>query len=136
MIRELRERKNISQRNLATILGVSNTAIYKIEKNVNTYFNMDLLQKIAKALDTTVEDIMKEVEQDEKTEKENKKQNDEPSAEEIESFLAGKKMLMFKGKLISETSLKGIYAFLQAVETELNEKEKKKNNWIFLFFYL
>ncbi|WP_434643820.1 helix-turn-helix transcriptional regulator [Thermoanaerobacterium thermosaccharolyticum] len=33
VIRELRQNKNISQRELANILGVSNTAIYKIENN-------------------------------------------------------------------------------------------------------
>lgn len=67
VIKELRKKKKLSQRKLASMLGISNTALSKIENNNITYFNMEILQRIAKALDTTVDEIMKQVENPENT---------------------------------------------------------------------
>lgn len=132
IIRELRIKKGFSQRQLALYVNISNTALSKIEKNKNKYFDPSLLAKIAKALGTTVEDIMKQVElediEEEKKEKLNKDNiqeestPDEPDIEAIENFLAGQKMLMFKGKLLSQESLKSVYAFLQFLEKEYGDK--------------
>lgn len=134
IIKELRIKKGLSQRQLALYVNISNTALSKIEKNKNKYFDPILLAKIARALGTTVEDIMKQVElenaEEEKDQKlgkediQNESTTAEPSVEEIEDFLAGRKMLMFKGKPLSEESLKSVYAFLQFLEEKYGDKNK------------
>ncbi|MGH2331074.1 helix-turn-helix domain-containing protein [Thermoanaerobacter mathranii] len=136
IIKELRIKKGLSQRQLALYVNISNTALSKIEKNKNKYFDPILLAKIARALGTTVEDIMKQVELENAAEEEEKEQKlekgdiqkestiDEPSVEEIEDFLAGRKMLMFKGKPLSEESLKSVYAFLQFLEEKYGDKNR------------
>lgn len=130
VIRELRIKKGLSQRQLAIYVNISNTALSKIEKNKNKYFDPNLLAKIAKALDTTVEDIMKQVEAEDTERKEEQKQEEqdeqkEPSIEEIEDFLAGQKMLMFKGKPLTEDDLRSVYAFLQFLEKKYGDDSKK-----------
>ncbi|HHY80520.1 MAG TPA: helix-turn-helix transcriptional regulator [Thermoanaerobacter sp.] len=131
IIKKLRESKKISQRELSAATGLSNTAISYIERGIYD-IKISNLAKIAKALGTTVEDIMKQVELEDIEEKKKEKPNkeniqeestpDEPEIEEIESFLAGQKMLMFKGKPLSQESLKSVYAFLQFLEKEYGDK--------------
>ncbi|MEG6569439.1 helix-turn-helix transcriptional regulator [Thermoanaerobacterium thermosaccharolyticum] len=129
VIKELRLKKGLTQRKLAEIVNVSNTTISFIEKNINKT-SYDILYKIAKALDTTVEDIMKQVETEDTEKKEEQKQEEqdeqkEPSIEEIEDFLAGQKMLMFKGKPLTEDDLRSVYAFLQFLEKKYGDDSKK-----------
>lgn len=119
IIKELRLKKGLSQRKLAEIVKVSNTTISDIEKNIRNV-TIDTLQKIAEALDTTVDEIMRQVK-----EKQEPKQKDEPSMEEIEDFLAGQKMLMFKGKPLTEDDLRSVYAFLQFLEKKYGDNNKK-----------
>lgn len=133
IIKKLREQKKMSQRELSAATGLSNTAISYIEKGIYD-IKMSNLAKIARALGITVEDIMKQVElENAEEEKEQKLEKgdiqkestiDEPSVEEIEDFLAGRKMLMFKGKPLSEESLKSVYAFLQFLEEKYGDKNK------------
>jgi transcriptional regulator with XRE-family HTH domain len=122
IIRELRIKKGLSQRQLAIYVNISNTALSKIEKNKNKYFDPNLLAKIAKALDTTIEDIIKQAEAEDMDKKEEQKQEELPVAE-IEEFLAGQKMLMFKGKPVTEDDLRSVYAFLQLLEKKYSDKE-------------
>ncbi|AGB18570.1 helix-turn-helix domain-containing protein [Thermoanaerobacterium thermosaccharolyticum] len=126
VIRELRQNKNISQRELANILGVSNTAIYKIENNKNKYFDPEMLSKIAKALDTTSDEIMRQVNESNNVENQNTSSDykDIP-IEHIEKFLEGRKMLAFKGQVLTEEQLRYVYAFL-ATADEMYKKQQKK----------
>jgi transcriptional regulator with XRE-family HTH domain len=119
VIKDLRKSKKISQRQLSIITGLSNTALSNIEKGIADV-KVANLSKIAKALDTTIEDIMKQAEDMDK--KEEQKQEELPVAE-IEEFLAGQKMLMFKGKPVTEDDLRSVYAFLQLLEKKYSDKE-------------
>lgn len=119
IIKELRLKKGLSQRKLAEIVKVSNTTISDIEKNIRNV-TIDTLQKIAEALDTTVDEIMRQVK-----EKQEPKQKEELSIAEIEDFLAGQKMLMFKGKPVTEDDLRSVYAFLQFLEKKYGDGDKK-----------
>ena len=56
-IKEYREKKNISQTELAKISGVSRTIIVGLETGTYTTTTTDTLLKIAKALDVKVQDI-------------------------------------------------------------------------------
>lgn len=129
IIRELRIKQRYSQRALAKEVGVSPNTISLIEKDaINT--NVNTLNKIAKTLGTTIEDIMKQVETEDTEKKEEQKQEKkdeqkEPSIEEIEDFLAGQKMLMFKGKPLTEDDLRSVYAFLQFLEKKYGDGDKK-----------
>lgn len=127
IIKKLRKDKKMSQRELGAATGLSNTAISYIEKGIYD-IKMSNLAKIAKALDTTVEDIMKQVETEDTEKKEEQKPEEkdeqkEPSIAEIEEFLAGQKMLMFKGKPVTEDDLRSVYAFLQFLEKKYGDKE-------------
>ncbi|MGF7396149.1 helix-turn-helix transcriptional regulator [Thermoanaerobacterium thermosaccharolyticum] len=129
IIKKLRKNKKMSQRDLGAATGLSNTAISYIEKGIYDV-KVSNLDKIAKALDTTVEDIMKQVEAEETSNKEDQKPEEkdeqkEPSIEEIEDFLAGQKMLMFKGKPLTEDDLRSVYAFLQFLEKKYGDNNKK-----------
>lgn len=53
-IKEIREKKGVSQSELATASGVSRAIISKLETENDTTTTTDTLKKIAKALDTTV----------------------------------------------------------------------------------
>lgn len=129
IIKNLRKSKKMSQRQLSIATGLSNTAISNIEKGTADV-KMSNLAKIANALDTTVEDIMKQVETEDTVKKEEQKPEEkdeqkEPSIEEIEDFLAGQKMLMFKGKPLTEDDLRSVYAFLQFLEKKYGDDSKK-----------
>ncbi|MEG6569983.1 transcriptional regulator with XRE-family HTH domain [Thermohydrogenium kirishiense] len=126
VIRELRQNKSISQRELANILGVSNTAIYKIENNKNKYFDPEMLSKIAKALDTTSDEIMRQVNESNNVENQNTSSDykDIP-IEHIEKFLEGHKMLAFKGQVLTEEQLRYVYAFLVTAD-EMYKKQQEK----------
>jgi transcriptional regulator with XRE-family HTH domain len=121
VIKNLRKSKKISQRQLSIITGLSNTAISNIEKGIADV-KVANLSKIAKALDTTIEDIIKQAEAEDMDKKEEQKQEELPVAE-IEEFLAGQKMLMFKGKPVTEDDLRSVYAFLQLLEKKYSDKE-------------
>ena len=56
-IKEYRERKNLSQTELARISGVSRSIIVGLETGTYTTTTTDTLLKIAKALDVKVQDI-------------------------------------------------------------------------------
>ncbi len=127
IIKELRIKQRYSQRALAKEVGISPATMSLIEKNaINT--NVNTLNKIAKTLGTTIEDIMKQVETEDTEKKEDQKPEEkdeqkEPSIAEIEEFLAGQKMLMFKGKPVTEDDLRSVYAFLQFLEKKFGDKE-------------
>lgn len=126
VIKELRQNKNISQRELANILGVSNTAIYKIENNKNKYFDPEMLSKIAKALDTTSDEIMRQVNESNNIEGKNVSSDYKNiPIEDIEKFLEGRKMLAFKGQVLTEEQLRYVYAFLVTAD-EMYKKQQEK----------
>jgi transcription regulator len=56
-IKEYRERKNLSQTELAKISGVSRSIIVGLETGTYTTTTTDTLLKIAKALEVKVQDI-------------------------------------------------------------------------------
>lgn len=56
-IKEYRERKNLSQTELAKISGVSRSIVVGLETGTYTTTTTDTLLKIAKALDVKVQDI-------------------------------------------------------------------------------
>ncbi|MFU0783880.1 helix-turn-helix domain-containing protein [Thermoanaerobacterium thermosaccharolyticum] len=123
IIKELRLKKGLSQRKLAEIVKLSNTTISDIEKNIRN-ITIDNLQKIAEALDTTVDEIMRQVNKNQESEPK-KVEQEEPSIEDIEKFLEGRKMLAFKGQVLTEEQLRSVYAFLIASD-EMYKKHQKK----------
>ncbi|RIV25105.1 XRE family transcriptional regulator [Fibrisoma montanum] len=56
-IRQAREMKGLTQKELASALGVSEAAVYRYEQGQN--FTLDTLCKIAKAVGVTVEELVK-----------------------------------------------------------------------------
>ena len=56
-IRELREEMNLSQEKLSEKSGVSRTIISNLENGQNTSTTMKTLSKLAKALDTTLDQL-------------------------------------------------------------------------------
>lgn len=58
-IRKLREKKGLSQEKLARLADVANNTIIKIESGENQNPTLETLQKIAKALDITIDDLVK-----------------------------------------------------------------------------
>lgn len=118
VIREIRESKNISQRELAYRINVSNTAIYKIEKNKTKHFDPQILSKIADALGVTVEDIIQRVDWDGKTNRNTSKEQTDIPIEELENFLEDKKILMFEGKPLPKVYLRFFSAFLKTLKKE------------------
>ena len=56
-IKELREEKNLSQAKLAEKSGVSRTIISNLENGQSTSTTMKTLNKLAKALDTTLDQL-------------------------------------------------------------------------------
>jgi len=57
-LRKLREAKGLSQEKLARLADVANNTIIKIEAGKNTNPTLDTLQKIAKALDVSIYDLL------------------------------------------------------------------------------
>jgi transcriptional regulator with XRE-family HTH domain len=58
-LRKLREAKRLSQEKLARLADVANNTIIKIEAGKNQNPTLDTLKKIAKALDISVDDLIK-----------------------------------------------------------------------------
>ncbi|KKR85074.1 MAG: Transcriptional regulator, XRE family [Candidatus Uhrbacteria bacterium GW2011_GWA2_41_10] len=58
-IRKLREQRGISQDRLSKLADISLNTIAKLELNENQNPTIETLQKIAKALDVKVEDLIK-----------------------------------------------------------------------------
>jgi transcriptional regulator with XRE-family HTH domain len=58
-IRNLREKKSLSQEKLARLADVANNTIIKIESGENQNPTLETLQKIAKALDISIDDLVK-----------------------------------------------------------------------------
>ena len=58
-IRKLREKRGLSQEKLARLADVANNTIIKIESGENQNPTLETLQKIAKALDTTIDNLVK-----------------------------------------------------------------------------
>lgn len=56
-IRRLREIKGLSQEKLARLADVANNTIVKIEAGKNQNPTLDTLNKIAKALEVTIDDL-------------------------------------------------------------------------------
>lgn len=56
-IKEIREKKNISQNKLSQISGVSRAYLYNIENNLKTNISLEILFKISKALDVNVKEL-------------------------------------------------------------------------------
>ncbi len=59
-IRELREKKGISQDRLSKLADISLNTVAKLESDNNSNPTIETLQKVAKALDVKVEDLIKE----------------------------------------------------------------------------
>lgn len=57
-IKQLREKKGLSQEKLARLADVANNTIIKIESGKNDNPTLDTLKKIAKALDISVDDLI------------------------------------------------------------------------------
>jgi len=57
-LRELREKKGLSQDRLAKRADVANNTIIKIEQSKNINPRLDTLKKIAKALDVSVDELI------------------------------------------------------------------------------
>jgi len=58
-LRKLRETKELSQEKLARLADVANNTIIKIEAGKNQNPTLDTLKKIAKALEVSVDDLIK-----------------------------------------------------------------------------
>ncbi len=58
-LRKLREEKNLSQEKLARLADVANNTIIKIEAGKNQNPTLDTLKKIAKALEVSIDDLIK-----------------------------------------------------------------------------
>jgi len=58
-IRKLREKRGLSQEKLARLADVANNTIIKIESGENQNPTLETLQKIAKALDITIDNLVK-----------------------------------------------------------------------------
>jgi transcriptional regulator with XRE-family HTH domain len=59
-LRKLRESKGLSQEKLARLADVANNTIIKIEVGKNQNPTLDTLKKVAKALDVSVDELIKE----------------------------------------------------------------------------
>jgi transcriptional regulator with XRE-family HTH domain len=59
-LRKLREAKGLSQEKLARLADVANNTIIKIEVGKNQNPTLDTLKKVAKALDVSVDDLIKD----------------------------------------------------------------------------
>ena len=57
-VKQLREKLGLSQEKLARLADVSNNTIINIEAGKQDNPTIDTLKKVAKALDTTVEDLI------------------------------------------------------------------------------
>jgi transcriptional regulator with XRE-family HTH domain len=57
-IRKIRKDKGISQDKLSKLADVTHTTLAKIESGVNTNPTINTLQKIAKALDVKVDELL------------------------------------------------------------------------------
>jgi len=57
-LKKLREKKGLSQDRLAKLADVANNTIIKIEQGENMNPTLDTLQKIAKALEISVDDLI------------------------------------------------------------------------------
>ena len=58
-LRKLREAKGLSQEKLARLADVANNTFIKIEAGKNQNPTLDTLNKISKALDVSVDDLIK-----------------------------------------------------------------------------
>ena len=58
-IKRLREAKGLSQEKLARLADVANNTLIKMESGENINPTLDTLKKIAKALDVSVDDLIK-----------------------------------------------------------------------------
>lgn len=58
-LRKLREEKGLSQEKLARLSDVANNTIIKIESGKNQNPTLDTLKKISKALEVSVDDLIK-----------------------------------------------------------------------------
>jgi len=58
-LRKLRETKGLSQEKLARLADVANNTIIKIESGKNQNPTLDTLKKISKALDVSVDELIK-----------------------------------------------------------------------------
>lgn len=58
-IKKLREKKGLSQEKLARLADVSNNTIVNIESGKQTNPTIETVSKIAKALDTKIEELLK-----------------------------------------------------------------------------
>ncbi len=58
-LRKLRESKGLSQEKLARLADVANNTIIKIEAGKNQNPTLDTLKKISKALDVSVDELIK-----------------------------------------------------------------------------
>lgn len=57
-IKQLREKKNLSQGKLARLADVSNNTIVNIESGKQTNPTIETVSKIAKALDVAIEELL------------------------------------------------------------------------------
>lgn len=58
-IKKLREKKGLSQEKLARLADVSNNTIVNIESGKQTNPTIETVSKIAKALDVSIEELLK-----------------------------------------------------------------------------
>ncbi len=58
-IKKLREAKGLSQEKLARLADVANNTLIKMESGENQNPTLDTLKKVAKALNVSVDDIIK-----------------------------------------------------------------------------
>lgn len=58
-LKKLRENKSLSQDRLAKLADVANNTIIKIEQGGNINPTLDTLKKIAKALDISIDELIK-----------------------------------------------------------------------------
>ncbi len=58
-LRKIREKKGLSQERLARLADVANNTVIKIEAGKNQNPTLDTLQKLSKALEVSVDDLIK-----------------------------------------------------------------------------
>lgn len=146
-IKQLRQSKKISQKELASTIGVTQATITKIESGITKNTSVDIAIKIAVALDTSVYELFGDDGFINKTEEQNKFANEN---KELKIKLSEKeqliKALTNEKRLIGKTILDdlfyyskiiyGIYSFTLRDSTDENEKElfrTLKENWHLIF---
>ncbi|MGG7059880.1 helix-turn-helix domain-containing protein [Clostridium tertium] len=103
-IAEIRNRKGISLSKLSRESGVSKGYLSELENGIKENPNIEILDKIAKALDISVSDLFEQ----------------DPIDEELEDLEEDMKLLFSKAKQLSKENRKKVLKMIEIFEEENN----------------